>query len=79
MIASSMIAEVLMLQRALEVRQGRRLSALSAAFGCQLLASFRLDVGLRGLVDQAEADHQFWLACSWSSAADSTTNAGLAH
>jgi hypothetical protein len=31
MIASSMNAEVLMLQRALEVRQGRRLSAISVS------------------------------------------------
>jgi hypothetical protein len=44
MIASSMNAEVLMLQRVLEVRQG-------GALGYQLLASFRLEVGLRGLLD----------------------------
>jgi len=42
MIASSMNAEVLMLQRALEVRQGRRLSALSAVLGYQRFASFGL-------------------------------------
>jgi hypothetical protein len=74
MIASSMNAEVLMLQRAVEVRQGSGLSALSA-IGFSLAFGFRSD--FEDFLILADGDRQLAVLILGSSVANSTANLSL--